>query len=101
MQALEHSGTWELVPLTPGKTIVGCKWVYAIKVGPNGEVGRLKASLVANGYTQIYGHDYRDTFSLVAKNTSICLFLTMATICHWPLHQLDIKNAFLHGELEE
>lgn len=101
MQALEHSGTWELVPLTPGKTIVGCKWVYAIKVGPNGEVGRLKASLVAKGYTQIYGHDYRDTYSPVAKkyfNMSFSYYgyyLSLATT------QLDIKNAFLHGELEE
>ena len=53
MQALEHSDTWELVPLLPGKKVVGCRWVYAIKVGPNGEVGCLKARLVAKGYIQI------------------------------------------------
>jgi len=50
MQALESSGTWELVPLPPGKQMVGCRWVYAIKVGPNGEVDRLKTGLVAKGY---------------------------------------------------
>ena len=75
--------------------------MYAIKVGPNGEVDRLKAQLVAKGYTQIYGLDYGNTFSPVAKLTMVSVFLVMAVICHWPLHQLDIKNAFVHGDLEE
>ena len=62
MQALEHSGTWELVLLPPGKKVIGCRWVYTIKVGPKGEVDRLKAHLVAKGYTQIYGLDYGGHF---------------------------------------
>nr|KYP50613.1 Retrovirus-related Pol polyprotein from transposon TNT 1-94 [Cajanus cajan]KYP50614.1 Retrovirus-related Pol polyprotein from transposon TNT 1-94 [Cajanus cajan]KYP50615.1 Retrovirus-related Pol polyprotein from transposon TNT 1-94 [Cajanus cajan]KYP50623.1 Retrovirus-related Pol polyprotein from transposon TNT 1-94 [Cajanus cajan] len=101
MQALEHSGTWELVPLPHGKRPVGCRWVYAIKVGPDGIVDRLKAKLVAEGYTQIYGLDFSDIFSLVAKIPTVRLFLVMAAIRHWPLHQLDIKNVFLHGDLDE
>jgi len=101
IQALEHNHTWELMPLLPGKKAVGCRWVYAVKVGSDGQVDRLKARLVAKGYTQIYGLDYCDTFSLVAKMTAIRLFFAMAAIHHWPLHQLDIKNAFLHGNLEE
>lgn len=57
--------------------------------------------MVAKGYTQIYGLDYGDTFPPMAKITIVFLFLAMAAIHHWPLRQLDIKNVFLHGELEE
>ena len=101
MTALHANGTWDLVSLPPGKSLVGCRWVYAIKIGPDGKVDRLKARLVAKGYTQVFGLDYVDTFSPVAKMSSVRLFLSIAAMRHWPLYQLDIKNAFLHGELQE
>jgi hypothetical protein len=63
------------------------------------KVDRLKTRLVVKCYTQVFGFDYGDTFFPVTKMTSVCLFLSMATICHWSLHQLDIKNAFLHDDL--
>ncbi|XP_070006743.1 uncharacterized protein [Nicotiana sylvestris] len=101
MSALHTSGTWELVPLPSGKSTVGCRWVYAVKVGPDGQIDRLKAHLVAKEYTQIFGLDYSDTFSPVAKVASVRLFLSMVAVRHWPLYQLDIKNVFLHGDLED
>ncbi|RDX95881.1 hypothetical protein CR513_21523, partial [Mucuna pruriens] len=91
MQALEQS-----VSLPSSKKAFSCRWVFAIKVGSNSTVDRLKARLVAKGYTQVYGLDYGDTFSPVTKITIIHLLLAMATIFHWPLHQLDIKNAFFY-----
>ena len=66
-----------------------------------GPSGRLKAHLVAKGYTHIHGSDYYDTFSLVAKMTSVRLLLSLVAMRSWPLYKLDIKNVFLHGELAE
>ena len=101
MVALHSTGTWDLVTLPTGKTHVGCRWVYTIKIDPDGGVDRLKACSVVKGYTQIYGSDYYDTFSPVAKMASICLLFSMATMRSWPQYQLDIKKAFLHGDLAE
>ncbi|RVW44593.1 Retrovirus-related Pol polyprotein from transposon TNT 1-94 [Vitis vinifera] len=101
MAALHFNGTWDLVVLPSGKSTVGCRWVYAVKVGPDVQVDRLKARLVAKGYTQVYGSDYGDTFSPVAKIASVRLLLSMAAMCSWPLYQLDIKNVFLYGDLVE
>ncbi|KAL6323827.1 hypothetical protein AAG906_003448 [Vitis piasezkii] len=67
MAALHSNGTWDLVVLPSGKSTVGCRWVYTVKIGPDGQVDRLKVRLVAKGYTQVYGSDYGVTFSSVAK----------------------------------
>ena len=75
MDALSSNVTWEFVTLPPGKSLVGCRWAYIIKVGPDGQVDRLKARLVAKRYTQQYNFDYYDTFSPMAKIASVHLLL--------------------------
>jgi len=72
-----------------------------VKVHPDGTIDRLKAWLVAKGYTQTYGVDYDDTFSPVTKIPSVRVIISLAAHFGWFLHQLDIKNAFLHGDLAE
>ncbi|PKI51923.1 hypothetical protein CRG98_027679 [Punica granatum] len=99
MFALHADDTWELVSLPPGKTILDCRWVYIVKMSPNGRIDRLKARLVAKGYIQISGLDYGDALSPVAKVASVCLLLSLAAINHRSLYQLNIKN--VHGDLEE
>ena len=75
--------------------------MFTVKVNPDGSIARLKAHLVAKGYAQTYRVDYSDTFSPVAKLTSIRLFISLATTHGWDLYQLDIKNVFfLHGEMQ-
>ena len=98
MDALSSNGTWEFVILPSSKSAVGCRWVYTVKVGPDGQVDQLKARLVAKGYTQQYGLDYYDNFTLVAKITSVRLLLSMAAMRSWPLFQLNIKNVFVRPE---
>lgn len=76
-------------------------WVYTIKIGPDGKIGCLWDGLVAKGYMLIFYLDYGNNFSQITKIVYVGLFLTIYAIHHWPLHQKDIKNAFLHGELQE
>jgi hypothetical protein len=102
MQSLEKNGTWDVVHLPKQKKAVRCKWIFKRKEGlsPN-EPPRFKARLVAKGFSQIPGVDYNDVFSPVVKHSSIRAFFGIVAMHDLELEQLDVKTAFLHGELEE
>lgn len=101
IRALENNGTWTLELLPPGKKALGSQWVYRTKFLSNGEIERLKSRLVVLGNHQQAGIDYTETFAPVAKMTTVRIFLAIAASKNWELHQMDVHNAFLHGDLDE
>lgn len=93
--------TWSLVPRTPEMNIIGSQWLYKTKLKPNGDADKLKVKLVANGNHQEKGLDYLETFSPVVRTATIRIVLNIAVSKKWNIKQLDVSNAFLHGELKE
>ena len=101
LTALMRHDTWELVPCSASIKPVGCKWVFWVKRHPDGSIDKFKARLVAKGYNQCHGLDYTSTFNPVVKPATIRTILTTAVMHGWNLWQMDVHNAFLHGELFE
>lgn len=101
IDALQANKTWTIQSLPPNKNAIGCKWVYKVKLNPDSTIKRYKARLVTKGYSQVEGLDYRETFALVARLGTVHLLLAIAVVQGWHLHQLDVINAFLHGDLYE
>ena len=101
MHALCKIETWDLVPRSPHKKEIDYRWIYKVKYNVDNSFNRSKARLVAKGYAQKHGVDYEETFASVAKMTIVQTVITLVVTkgCH--LHQMDIKNGILQGDLED
>jgi hypothetical protein len=101
MNSIMSNGTWEVVDRPYGCKPVGCKWVFKNKLRPDGTIEKYKVRLVAKCYTQKEGEDYFDTYSPVARLTTIRVLLSLAASHGLLIHQMDVKMTFLNGKLEE
>lgn len=101
LAALERTGTWDIVPLPSHIVPITCKWVFKFKTKSDGSIERYKARLVARGFQQTQGCDYDETFAHVAHMTTVRTLIVVAASKSWHISQMDVKNAFLHGDLRE
>ena len=99
--SLKEMDVWEPVPRPEGRKVIGCKWVYKLKLKADGSIARYKARLVAKGYSQIGGIDYTDTHAPVTHLETVRLLMALAVQKDWEIRQVDVKTAYLYGELEE
>jgi hypothetical protein len=101
MDSITANGTWEVVDKLVCCKPIGCKWVFKKKLSPDGTIEKYKARIVAKGFTQKEDEDFFDTYSPVARLTTIRVLLSLAASHGLLVHQMDVKTAFLNGELEE
>lgn len=99
--SIKKNSTWELTDLPTGHKPIGLKWVYRLKKNPEGKIVKHKARLVAKGYVQRQGIDFNEVFAPVARLETIRVLLAVAAQKDWEVHHMDVKTAFLNGELEE
>ncbi|CAJ2671832.1 unnamed protein product [Trifolium pratense] len=101
IESIEKNDTWELTELPAGSKKIGVKWIYKTKLNEKGKIEKCKARLVAKGYSQKYGIDFKEVFAPVARWDTIRTILSIAASKGWIVYQLDVKSAFLHGEISE
>ncbi|KAL0355133.1 UNVERIFIED_CONTAM: Retrovirus-related Pol polyprotein from transposon TNT 1-94 [Sesamum radiatum] len=101
IESIMQNHTWELMDLPPGSTPLGCKWILKRKYKADGSIDKYKARLVAKGFKQKEGLDFFDTYSPVTRITSIRVLIAIAALYDLEIHQMDVKTAFLNGELDE
>ncbi len=101
LDQIEKNQIWDLVPRPINKNVIGTKWVFKNKMNEDGQVIRNKARLVCNGYAQIEGIDFEETFAPVARLESIRMFLAFTRHKRIKVYQMDVKSTFLNGNMEE
>lgn len=101
LEALEDNHNWDLVPKLPNMNVIGTKWVFKVKYKADNSVDRLKARLVAKGYNHHGGIDFSEMFSPVVKQAIVRSVLSIAAVIGWSIHQMDVKNTFINGSLNE
>nr|GEY93855.1 zinc finger, CCHC-type [Tanacetum cinerariifolium] len=101
LDSINRNNTWELTTLPKGLKAIGLKWVFKTKKDANGNIIKHKSRLVAKGYIQEHGIDFEEVFAPVARMETIRLLLALAANNKWEVHHLDVKSAFLHGDLKE
>jgi hypothetical protein len=101
MESMSTNDIWDLVEIPKGAKTVSCKWIYKTKHDSKGNIERFKARLMAKGFTQREGIDYTETFSPVSSKDSFRIIMVFVTHYDLELHQMDVKTAFLNGNLQE
>jgi hypothetical protein len=101
LQSIDENKTWTLTTLPAGHRAIGLKWVYKVKKDENRCIVKHKACLVAKGYVQRPSMDFEEVFAPVARLESVQLILALVPYRGWEVHHMDVKSAFLNGELEE
>ena len=101
MDSITSNRVWDLIELPDGPRAIGCKWVYKTKTVSLGNIERYKARLVIKGFTQREGIDCIETFSPISKKDSLCVIIALVAHFDLELYQMDVKTAFLSGELQE
>ena len=101
IKSMKYNDVWDLIPLPEGVKPIGCKWIFKTKRDLNGEVERYKARLIAKGYTQKEGIDYKETFSPVSSKDSFRTIMALMAHFDLKLFQMDVKTAFLNGDIDE
>lgn len=101
LESIEKNHTWSLTELPPGEKVIGLKWIFKLKKDAEGNIIKYKARLVAKGYTQEHGIDFDEVYAPVTRLETVRLLLAMAAKNKWQVHHMDVKTAFLNGEVKE
>lgn len=101
LETIEKHSTWKLTELPPGQKVIGLKWIFKLKKDAAGKITKYKARLIAKGYAQEHGIDYEEVYAPVTCLETVRLLFALSAKKNWQVHHLDVKTAFLNGEITE